>query len=122
VSKIYDELKGAEQMRSNGQSHIHSGLTIKGEISGNEDLVADGNVEGPITLTDAILTIGESGSVKGNLAAKEIIVHGSVTGNVTARERVVISSKGSIVGDIVTSRIAIEDGARCKGSIEIGGK
>jgi cytoskeletal protein CcmA (bactofilin family) len=124
MSKIYDEIKNAEQTtkRSAGASHIFAGVTIKGEISGGEDLTVDGTVEGPVKLTDGILTIGKSGGVQGNVAAKEVVIHGSVTGNVDAQSRVEIKPTGSIVGDIVTSRIVIDDGARCKGSIEIGHK
>jgi cytoskeletal protein CcmA (bactofilin family) len=123
MSKIYDELKNAEQTTKRGSgSHIFAGVTIKGEISGNEDLILDGTIDGPVKLSDAILTIGKSGGVQGNVAAKEVIIHGSVTGNVDAQNRVEIKPTGSIVGDIVTSRIVIDDGARCKGSIEIGHK
>jgi cytoskeletal protein CcmA (bactofilin family) len=120
MSKIYDELKNAEQSRRG--SHIAVGLRIKGEISGNEDLLAEGTIEGPINLADGILIVGEKGGISGNIAAKEIVVHGTVTGNVEARNRVEIKPNGSITGDIVTSRIVIDDGAYCKGSIEIGRK
>ncbi|HXA56517.1 MAG TPA: polymer-forming cytoskeletal protein [Candidatus Acidoferrum sp.] len=122
MSKIYDELKNAEQTKRGPGSHIFAGVTIKGEISGNEDLVLDGTVDGPIKLLDGSLTIGKSGGVQGNVAAKDVIIHGSVTGNVEAQNRVEIKPTGSITGDIATSRIVIDDGARCKGSIEIGHK
>lgn len=120
MSKIYDELKNAENERRG--SYIGSDLVIKGEISGNEDLVADGAIEGPVRLTEAKLNIGETGSVKGDVAATEIVVFGSVTGKVEARNRVEIKPSGSILGDIVSARIVIEDGAKCKGSIDIGRK
>lgn len=120
MSKIFDELKDAEQSRRG--SYIRPGLTIKGEITGSEDLISEGTIEGPVKLMDAALSIGEAGSVNGNVAAKEVVVYGSVTGNVEARERVEIKSSGSILGDIASARIVIDDGARCKGSIDIGKK
>jgi len=120
MSKIYDELKSAENGRRG--SYLRAGLAIKGDISGNEDLVADGAIEGPVRLTDAKLSVGETGSVKGDVAATEIVVYGSVTGKVEARDRVEIKPSGSILGDIVSARIVIEDGAKCKGSIDIGRK
>jgi cytoskeletal protein CcmA (bactofilin family) len=122
MSKIYDELKNAEQTKRGPGSHILAGVTIKGEVSGNEDLIIEGTVDGPVKLTDGILTIGKSGGVKGNVAAKDVVIHGAVTGNIDAQGRVEIKPTGSIVGDIATSRIVIDDGARCKGSIEIGHK
>jgi cytoskeletal protein CcmA (bactofilin family) len=121
MSMIYDELKNAEQLRHGG-SHIRAGLKIKGEISGTEDLLADGIIEGPVTLTGAMLRVGETGSITGNVAANAVVVHGTVSGNVEARDMVKIAPSGSITGDIVTSRIGVDDGARCKGSIDVGRK
>ena len=121
MSKIYDELRDAEQVRHSG-SHIRAGLRIIGEVSGKEDLLADGTIEGPVKLAEGVLSVGESGSVKGSVIAREVIVLGSVIGNVEARDRVEIRPSGSIIGDIVTSRIVIDDGAHCKGSIEVGRK
>jgi len=119
MSKIYDELRSAEQLRR--ASHVPAGVRIVGEISGSEDLTADGSIEGPVKLSNGILSVGESGSVKGNVAAKEVIVHGTVTGNVEA-DRVEIKPSGTILGDIVTSRIIINDGARCTGMVDVGEK
>ncbi|MGH9825311.1 MAG: polymer-forming cytoskeletal protein, partial [Blastocatellia bacterium] len=40
-------------------------------------------------------------------------------GNLRARDRIEIKKDGSVVGDLTTARIMIEDGAYFKGSIEI---
>jgi cytoskeletal protein CcmA (bactofilin family) len=42
-----------------------------------------------------------------------------VKGNLRARDRIEIKKDGSVVGDLTTARIMIEDGAYFKGSIEI---
>ena len=116
MSKASDELKRAQGGR------IAAGLHVQGQISGNEDLVVDGIVDGPIQLAGCSLTVGEKGKVTGNIAAREVVVQGSVTGNVQASDRVEIKASGSIAGDIATARIIINDGAHFKGSIEIGTK
>lgn len=116
MSKASDELK-----RAHGGS-IAAGLHVQGQISGNEDLVVDGIVDGPIQLAGCSLTVGEKGKVTGDIAAREVVVQGSVTGNVQASDRVEIKASGSIAGDIATARIIINDGAHFKGSIEIGTK
>src|ERR1700733_5949348 len=102
-----------------GTDYVGTGLRIKGELSGNEDLLVDGTVEGPIRLADHKLTVGLSGKLASDVVAREIIVHGSVTGNLRASERIEIMKNGSVVGDLTTARILIEDGASFKGSIEI---
>jgi cytoskeletal protein CcmA (bactofilin family) len=51
--------------------------------------------------------------------AKEVVVHGSIHGNVQSAEKIIIREKGSLMGDITTAGIVIEDGAYFKGSIDI---
>lgn len=98
---------------------VGAGLRIKGELLGNEDLVVEGTVEGPIHLADHRLTVGLSGKVSSDVVAREIVVHGSIKGNLRATQRVEIKKDGSVVGDLTTACILIEDGASVRGSIEI---
>jgi cytoskeletal protein CcmA (bactofilin family) len=98
---------------------LGSTLEIKGQINGDEDLQVDGKVTGPIQLGGQKLTVGRSGQLNSEISAREIIVYGKVTGNVRARDRVEIKKDGSVIGDITTARISVEDGAYFKGRIEI---
>ena len=54
-----------------------------------------------------------------DIIAREVVVYGNVKGNLRARDRIEIKKDGSVVGDLTTARIMIEDGAYFKGSIEI---
>jgi len=101
---------------------VGAGVRIKGEITGSEDLLVEGSVEGPIRLPDHKLTVGLSAKLTSDVVAREIIVHGSITGNLHASERIEIMKNGSVVGDLTTARILIEDGASFRGSIEIDRK
>ena len=118
MSKTYDEVKDVERFRNS--SRILAGLRVIGQISGNEDLIVEGRIEGPVRLVEGILTVGKKGTVVGDVAVRETIIHGTVEGNVRAHDRVEIRPTGSVVGDVTTPRIIIDDGARYKGSIEIG--
>jgi cytoskeletal protein CcmA (bactofilin family) len=118
LSKIEDELKRAEYSRHGG-TVVSAGLRIKGEISGNEDILVEGLVEGPIQLGEGMLTVGATGQVAADVVAREVIVYGKVEGNLTARDRIEIKNEGSVVGNLTTARIIIEDGANLKGSVEI---
>ena len=100
-------------------SCLGSGMTVKGEISGDEDLHLDGKVEGPISLGGHRLTVGSSGRVAGEVVARELVVQGEIDGDIRARDRIEIKKGGSIIGDLVTARILIEEGAYFKGYIEI---
>jgi cytoskeletal protein CcmA (bactofilin family) len=94
-------------------------LKIKGTITGTEDLYIDGQVEGTIRLEQNSLTIGPNGAVDADVFAKDIVIEGKVTGNVTAGDRIDIRKTGSLSGDLSAARIAIEDGAVFRGSVDI---
>jgi cytoskeletal protein CcmA (bactofilin family) len=100
-------------------ARLGASLHIKGEITGNEDLQIDGSVEGLVQLEDRRLVVGASARVTADVIAREILVYGNVKGNLRARDRIEIKKDGSVVGDLTTARIMIEDGAYFKGSIEI---
>jgi cytoskeletal protein CcmA (bactofilin family) len=96
-------------------------MRVKGEISGNEDLVVDGKVEGPISVGQHRLTVGHNGHVTGGLEAREIIIYGKVDGNQNVvSESIEIKKDASVIGKVKTRRIVIEDVDRFKGSIETG--
>src|SRR5229473_5423704 len=98
---------------------LGASLVVKGEISGGEDLQIDGIVEGPISLQSQRLTVGHTAHLNSEILAREVVVYGKVEGNLRARDRVEIKKDGSVIGDITTARISIEDGAYFKGRIEI---
>ena len=104
---------------SGSTARLGASLHVKGEISGNEDLHIDGSVEGLVQLEDRKLTVGASAKLTADVVAREVVVYGSVKGNLRARDRIEIKKDGSVVGDLTTARIMIEDGAYFKGSIEI---
>ena len=100
-------------------ARLGSSLHVKGEISGNEDLLIDGSVEGLIQLDERKLTVGTTAKVTADIIAREVVVYGNVKGNLRAKDRIEIKKDGSVNGDLTTARISIEDGAYFKGSIEI---
>jgi cytoskeletal protein CcmA (bactofilin family) len=104
---------------SGATARLGASLHVKGEISGNEDLLVDGSVEGLIQLDDRKLTVGATAKVTADIIAREVVVFGTVKGNLRAKDRIEIKKDGSVNGDLTTARIMIEDGAYFKGSIEI---
>ena len=100
-------------------ARLGASLEIKGHVTGSEDLQIDGKVDGPISLDGHELFVGPTAQLNSEIHAGEVVVAGKVVGNVFARGRVEIKTDGSIVGDISSARISIEDGAHFKGRIEI---
>src|SRR5580692_1365564 len=98
---------------------LGSSLHVKGDIIGTEDLVIDGSVEGLIQLDDRKLTVGKTAKLTADINARDVVVHGYVKGNVRAKGRIEIRKDGSVIGNLTTAQIMIDDGADFKGSIEI---
>lgn len=98
---------------------IGKSLTIKGEITGTESIHIEGTVEGTISLLDERVTVGSSGRVSADIAARDIVVHGELTGSCDATDHLYVRREGSLCGDIVASCISVEEGAHLSGKIDI---
>ena len=104
-----------------GSTVIGKSVTIRGELSGNEDLYVDGDVEGTITLSEHGLTIGPNAKVRADLYVKDVVVFGTVTGDLHATGRVEIHGSAVVNGDIFGGRLSIEENATIKGKVNLGG-
>ena len=104
---------------SRTQTILGEAVLVRGNLSGQEDLLIEGQCEGTLDFQDHCLTVGPQGQVKSEIHAREVVIHGTVNGKISAKDRVEIRRTGSVVGDIVSATVAIEDGAFFKGSIEI---
>jgi cytoskeletal protein CcmA (bactofilin family) len=94
-------------------------ILVSGNLSGDEDLLVLGKVEGSISLTKT-LHVQESGIVKANVQVKNAIISGIVVGNIQASDSVEITEQGRMVGDIKAPRIIIVEGASFRGHIDMG--
>jgi cytoskeletal protein CcmA (bactofilin family) len=102
-----------------GVVKVGKSVVIKGELSGSEDLTVDGQVEGQIELKQNVLTIGRNGRITAQIFAKGVVVLGEVVGNIKASDMVSIRETGAVDGDIIAPRIAIAEGARFRGKIDM---
>ena len=98
---------------------IGASIVIKGTVSGDEDLLVQGKVEGSIELKNNEVSVGQSGRVTADVNAKTVKIDGEVTGDIHGGENVVISKSGRVRGNIVAPRVTLEDGAIFKGSIDM---
>ncbi len=99
---------------------IGRSITIHGEVSGDEDLMIQGRVEGSVDLKQHSVTVGPDGEVKASIVARVVTVEGRVEGNLSADEQVVLRSSASVHGDISAPRLVLEDGARFRGGVDMG--
>jgi cytoskeletal protein CcmA (bactofilin family) len=116
--------RAAERSPRQGEemANIGKSISIKGDLSGNEDLVIEGKVEGKVTLPNSQLTIGANGTIKAEVQAKSVVVIGRVSGNVRGTERVEIQATGIVEGDVIAPRLVVAEGAVVNGSIQMTSK
>jgi len=110
---------GHRERNETGMVNLGKSVVIKGELNGSEDLTIEGHIEGKIELKDNVLTIGANGKINAQVFAKSVIVLGTVNGNITASDKVDIRDGGSVDGDVVSPRVAIAEGARFHGSVDM---
>ena len=103
-------------------ANIGKSISIKGDLTGNEDMVIEGTVEGKVDLPNNQLTIGENGAVTAQVNAKTVVVVGRVTGNVHGTERVEVQATGVVDGDVSAPKLVIAEGAVVNGTIQMNAK
>jgi cytoskeletal protein CcmA (bactofilin family) len=108
---------GSDEMANIGKS-----ISIKGDLTGNEDLVLEGKVEGKVDLPNNQLTVGANGSVKAEIEAKAVVVVGKVTGNIRGTDRIEIQATGIVEGDVSAPRLIVAEGAVLNGAIKMTDK
>jgi cytoskeletal protein CcmA (bactofilin family) len=97
---------------------IGAKTTVKGEITGDEDVLVEGAVEGQVHISRD-LRVAASGSVRANIEANSVIVSGEVLGDCTAAVRVDIQSTGRLTGNIRAPKIVIAEGAVFRGNSDM---
>jgi cytoskeletal protein CcmA (bactofilin family) len=91
---------------------------IKGEVTGEENVVVDGHVEGSIRISRD-LTVGPGGTVKATVNAQSIVVAGELLGDCHASQRVHIEATGRLTGNIRSPRVVIVEGATFRGNSDM---
>lgn len=94
-------------------------LRIRGEVSGEEELVIQGQVEGKVVVKGQGVTVGKSGKVKANIHARTIRIEGEVRGDLFGEQEVIIDASGDVEGNLITPSVRLENGSRFKGSIDM---
>lgn len=105
--------------RSRSPATIGPSIQISGDVTGNEDVIIEGRVEGTVSFNENLLTVGKEGQINATVNARAIFVEGKVEGDLKGDEQVVVQRSGNVRGNIVAPRVTLEDGCRFKGSIDM---
>ena len=117
--RVSDGARPAIDPGVSAPNHVGSAVRIEGEISGQQDMLVDGEVAGKITLSGHTLIVGAKGDVKADIRAKNVVLAGNVVGNIEASGRIEVRAQCNLLGNARSPRIMIENGAYIHGSIEV---
>ena len=102
-----------------GTTIVGKSVTIRGEITGSEELYIDGRVDGMITLTENRLTIGPNAQVRAELHVHDVVVFGYQEGSIHSTGKVELRQSAQVMGDITAARLSIEESASIQGKITL---
>jgi cytoskeletal protein CcmA (bactofilin family) len=94
---------------------IGEGTAFEGRIKSEASIRIEGSITGDIECMGDVI-IGEHGSVKSNIAARDIVLAGTVQGNIVTKGKLTITSTGSLLGNINAASFIIEEGGLFQGT------
>lgn len=103
-----------------GVATIGPSIVIKGDVTGSEDLLIHGRVDGSVTLEKHAVGVGSEGRVKADISGRIITIEGHVEGDLSASEQIVLRGSAQVHGDIKAPRVVLEDGATFRGLVDMG--
>jgi len=116
-------LRRKEKMTFESQDRLNrlvEGTKIVGDIITDSNIVIDGEIVGNIFSRSKVF-IGATGTVFGNISCNEADIEGNIDGSLEVEGLLILREKSKIVGDILTSKLHIEEGAVFLGSCHMSG-
>lgn len=104
----------SEGKQSDLNGFLDSGSNVTGELRFQTSFRVDGKFSGTV-ISEGELIVGQGGEVEGDLRVGQIVVSGKVGGTIRAGRRVHLSSSGTLLADIETPVLIIDEGGFFKG-------
>lgn len=104
-----------------GGSFIGSNVTVEGTVTGSEPIVVEGTLRGKVNLS-ADLRVGTKARIEATVHARNVLIEGKLTGDVSADDRVELVASATVDGNIKAPKIIVAEGAKFRGSVDMGSK
>jgi len=104
----------SEAKQSDLNGFLDSGSNVTGELRFQTSFRVDGKFSGTV-ISEGELIVGQGGEVDGDLRIGQIVISGTVSGTIRASRRVHLSSTGTLLADIDTPVLIIDEGGFFKG-------
>ncbi len=107
-----------DQAEKRETTAIFKGISVVGDVKGSHNLYLNGEFEGKMDLT-ALLLVGKTGKLKGQVKAECVIIEGEIEGKVMAKEKVELRDTGKYKGEIIAPSVMISDKAFFDGNVKM---
>lgn len=101
---------GSDANRSELNTIVGKGSIVEGKIKIKSSLRIDGKIKGDISSTGTV-TIGSDGEVEGTITATNAIVGGKVRGTMNISHKIILEKNSVLIGDLRTQKLNINEGA-----------
>ena len=111
----------AKGVAGDGQMNtlVGNGTVIEGTLNISSSIRVDGKVKGRINCSDTLL-VGKTGVVEASVKVKSATIGGRVEGDIEAQDVVILEGKSTVMGDVTTKKLIIEEGAVFNGTCRMG--
>jgi len=113
------QARGAEPQVAHSSTFFGPNVTVDGTITGSEAVLIEGTIRGKINLSSD-LRIGTKARIEATVHAKNVVVEGKLTGDISADDRVELVASATVDGNIKAPKIIVAEGARFRGSVDMG--
>ncbi len=100
---------------------VGHGTTLEGSLNVSSSMRVDGKILGQVTCSDSLL-VGKTGVVEASIKVKNATIGGKVVGDIEASEVVILEGNSTVIGDVTTKKLIIEEGAVLNGTCHMGGE
>jgi cytoskeletal protein CcmA (bactofilin family) len=100
---------------------IGHGTTLNGTLNVSSSMRVDGKILGEITCSDSLL-VGKTGEVEASIKVKNATIGGRIEGDIEASEVVVLEGNSTVIGNVTTKKLIIEEGAVFNGTCHMSGE
>jgi cytoskeletal protein CcmA (bactofilin family) len=111
---VFDKKSPREATPIVAETVLSNQIKLEGRLRSTSNIRFDGEMLGDLS-TEGDLSVGEQGSVKGNVNGRNVVVGGTIQGNVTAAGRLEILASGKVFGDITVASLIIDEGGVLRG-------
>ena len=113
--------KTSTPMQQSGINTLVVGTKTEGTIHTQSDIRVDGIISGTLHCGGRVI-IGQQGTINGEIYCQNAVIEGTFEGKLEVKETLSVKETAHINGDIITSKLIVQNGAVFNVNCNMGGQ